>query len=157
MKNLKLLVAVDGGKASSRTIHYVGHACRAMTEAAPQVVLFHVLPPLPPYLEAGDSAAGTPNPRDAFETESRKTAGHMLAECQRMLAADGVPPGSVTVEMVENEGNVTAQIIGAAYRLGCDTVVVGRHGGSMVGRFVAGSVVEHLLREPVGLTIWVVE
>ena len=72
--------------------------------------------------------------RAAYEKETREAGERMLAEMKELLVREGEP----------------------ARAHGCDTIVVGRRGKSMVGQFLVGSAVEHLLRNPTGFTIWVV-
>jgi nucleotide-binding universal stress UspA family protein len=69
----------------------------------------------------------------------------------------GVKPEQVTTEIAKQRGVIAPQILQAAADHNCDTIVVGRRGGSMLAAFLLGSVVEHLLRNPVGFAIWVVE
>ncbi len=61
------------------------------------------------------------------------------------------------MEVSEDRGEVVSQIIKAAEKHGCDTVVVGRRGNSMMGRFFADSVAEQLVRHPIGMSLWLVE
>ena len=81
----------------------------------------------------------------------------ILAKTKETLVKRGLKPEQVTTEIAKERGNIAPQILQAAADHKCDTIVVGRRGGSMVAAFLLGSVVEHLLRNPVGFAIWVVE
>jgi nucleotide-binding universal stress UspA family protein len=84
-------------------------------------------------------------------------AEQTLAQIKERIILAGVPPKCVTTEIAKEEGDVVAQLIDAAATNGCNTIVVGRDNKSMFSKFLGGSVIEHLLRKPIGFTIWVVE
>ncbi|HTS16095.1 MAG TPA: universal stress protein [Verrucomicrobiae bacterium] len=153
----KLLVAVDGEKASLRIIDYVARACVGSNDEEFAVVVFHVLPAFPIY----DYMAGVTIPiRKAlewFDDRTRLAATEILAMTKETLVKQGLKAEQVTTEIAKERGNIAPQILQAAADHNCDTIVVGRRGGSMVAAFLLGSVVEHLLRNPVGFAIWVVE
>jgi nucleotide-binding universal stress UspA family protein len=153
----KLLVAVDGEKASLRTIDYVARACVGSTDNEFAIVLFHVLPTFPVY----DYMAGVTFPirvaMEMFDNRTRLAATEILAKTKEALVNRGVKAEQVTTEIARERGNTAPQILKAAADHKCDTIVVGRSGECMVAAFLLGSVVEHLLRNPVGFAIWVVE
>jgi nucleotide-binding universal stress UspA family protein len=151
-----LLVTVDGGPTSERTVRYVARLLRGRGDETPQIVLFHVLPPLPPSVESGTSGDATSS-RDRYETATMQRAEVLLRDMEAMLVKEDVNPDRIEVVIEEDDGNVAKQIITAARRLACDTVVIGRRGQSMVSQIFTGGVAEHLLRKPTGLTVWVVD
>ena len=153
----KLLVAVDGEKPSLRIIDYVARACGGSNDDEFAIVVFHVLPTFPIY----DYMAGVTFPiriaLEMFDNRTRLAGTEILAKTKDTLVKRGLKTEQVTTEIAKERGNIAPQILQAAADHGCDTIVVGRCGGSMVAAFLLGSVVEHLLRNPVGFTIWVVE
>jgi nucleotide-binding universal stress UspA family protein len=151
-----LLVAVDGGPTSERTARYVGRLFMAAGDNTPQIVLFHVLPPLPPYVESGTSGDAASS-REQYEEETARKAEEMMRQMEEVLVKENVNPDRIEVVIEEDDGDVAKQIVAAARRLACDTIAIGRRGKSMVGQFFTGSVAEHLLRNPTGLTVWVVD
>jgi nucleotide-binding universal stress UspA family protein len=152
----KLLLAVDGKEPTWKAAAYVSAACAGCAEKEPCIVIFHVLPAMPPWLEAGE-AADAGSLRDRYEAVSIEGAEKMLDAVEDRLLNAGVPAGCVAKEIEEDTGHVASQIVAAARRHQCDTIVVGRSERSMIGEFFRDSVAEHLLRKPVGITIWVVE
>lgn len=155
MKN-RILVALDGEKASANTAEYVGRVCANARDAAMHIVLFHVLPPLPPYLESSGKPTGE-DFRERVRTETEDAAKRMLKEMKSLIVRDGANPKSIATETVEPDVDIVAQILDAASRHDCDTIVIGRRGRSMFTEFFGGSVAERLLRNPTGFTIWLVE
>jgi nucleotide-binding universal stress UspA family protein len=153
----KLLVAVDGEKAFSKIIDYVARACAGSADDEFAIVVFHVLPmyPVCDYMAAITVPVG--DALDWFDNQTRLAATEILAKTKEALVKRGVKPEQVTTEIAKQRGVIAPQILQAAADHNCDTIVVGRRGGSMLAAFLLGSVVEHLLRNPVGFAIWVVE
>jgi nucleotide-binding universal stress UspA family protein len=152
----KLLLAVDGTKISFKIADYVAQACAGSETAGVRIVVFHVLPRLPPNVE-GSKAAAADQRAEEFAAQAWNKAEQMLMQIKDRMVRAGVNPESLTTEAADEEGDVVEQIIQAAGEQRCDTIVAGRHEQSMFGRFLAGSVGEHLLRKAVGYTIWLVE
>ena len=152
----KLLLAVDGTKSSFKTAVYAAQACDGSGAPGVRIVVFHVLPRLPPHVE-GSTAAAADKRAKKFDTKAWDKAEQTLAQIKDRIVRAGMPPKCVTTKIAEEEGDVVAQIIDAAATHGCNTIVVGRDNKSMFSKFLGGSVVEHLLRKPIGFTIWVVE
>lgn len=151
-----LLVAVDGGPTSDRTVQYIGRLFMGHGDNTPQIVLYHILPPLPPSVESGTSKDATSS-REQYEKETKRKAEEMMRGMEELLVRDNFNPDRIEVEIEEDDGNVARQITEAARRLACDTIVIGRRGHSMVGHLLAGGVAGHLLRSPIGRAVWVVQ
>ncbi len=151
----KLLVAVDGKKDSLRTALYAAHACSG-SETGVRIVLFHVLPKLPPHVESGRAAVAEKR-AEVFGEKARNKAERMLARIKDRMVRAGVATQCVTTEIVEEGGDVPAQIMEAATENRCDTIVVGRHEKSTISKLLTGDVGKTLLRKPMGRNIWIVE
>jgi nucleotide-binding universal stress UspA family protein len=152
----KLLVAVDGTKSSLRTALYAAQACSGSgTEG--KIVLFHVLSRLPPHVESSRAVVAEQR-AELFGEKARLKAERMLTRIKEQVVRAGVAPQSVSVEIVEEGGDVPAQIIEAAAEYRCDTIVVGRHEKSWVDKLLTGGDVgEKLKRKRAGYNIWVVD
>ena len=95
--------------------------------------------------------------RVQFETETMDAAQQMLSGMREIMIEEGLPANRIVTEVSEDRGEVVHQIVKTAEKHGCDTVVVGRRGKSMIGQIFADSVAEQLVRHPIGMTIWLVE
>ncbi len=151
----KLLVAVDGGKNSLRTALYAAQACSG-SDTGVRIVLFHVLPRLPPHVESSRAAVAEKR-AEVFGEKARNKAERMLAQIKDRMVRAGAAPQCVITEIVEEGGDVPAQIMEAATEYRCDTIVVGRHEKSTITKLLTGSVGDRLLRKPMGRNIWIVE
>jgi nucleotide-binding universal stress UspA family protein len=94
---------------------------------------------------------------EVFGEKAWNKAERMLAQIKERMVRAGAAPKCVTVEIVEEGGDVPAQIMAAATEHRCDTIVVGRHEKSTIAKLLTGSVGEKLLRKPMGRNIWIVE
>src|ERR1035437_5148916 len=146
----KLLVAVDGEKTSFKIIDYVARACAGSDDDEFAIVVFHVLPTFPMYDCFAPITVPVKDVLDWFDNQTRTAATEALANTKEALVKRGVRPELVSTEIAKQRGIIALQILQAAADHHCDTIVVGRRGGSMVAAFLLGSVVEHLLRNPVG-------
>jgi nucleotide-binding universal stress UspA family protein len=154
----KLLVAVDGEPNSLKIIDYVARACAGSNDDQSTLVIFHVLPVFPAYYYISGTVTPGPQLLEWFDDQTRRAGIATLARTKDALVKQGgVHPDRVTTELAPERGSIAPQILQAAAAHGCDTIVVGRQGGSMVAGFFLGSVVEHLLRNPAGIAIWVID
>ncbi len=153
----KLLVAVEGGANSVFTVVYAAQACAGGQDPERGgMVIFHVLPPLPPSVESGDAAVTRELAR-RFDAENRNAATLRLKQLRNQAIQQGAEPELVRTAVAENGEGVLDQILRAATIHGCDTIVVGRRGQSLIKEFLAGSVMERLVWKPLGFAVWIVE
>jgi nucleotide-binding universal stress UspA family protein len=152
----KLLVAVDGKKNSVRTALYAAQACSG-NEDGVRIVLFHVLPKLPPHVESSRAAVAEKR-AEIFGAKARLKAERRLALIKDRMTRAGVAPQCVAVEIVEEGGDIPGQIMKAATEHRCDTIVVGRHEKSAIDKLLSGGDVGDKLRKKrTGYNIWVVD
>jgi nucleotide-binding universal stress UspA family protein len=152
----KLLVAVDGTKNSLRTALYAAQACSG-SDTEGRIVLFHVLPRLPPHVESSRAIVAEQRAK-VFGEQALLKAERMLARIKERMVRAGAAPQSVSVEIVEEGGDVPKQIMEAAAEQRCDTIVVGRHEKSAIDKLLTGrDVGEKLKRKRTGYNIWVVD
>jgi nucleotide-binding universal stress UspA family protein len=161
---MRILVAIDGSECSTRAVKYVAEMLRARADA--EVMVFHVLSPLPPQLlEHG----GSENPKKEtrleaklqkdqqdWYTRERETEQGILQQAKTILVQAGLDGAHVQMKL-GYEDNIARNIIETARSDRYTTIVVGRHGHSGINRFSLEGVTMHLIREGSGLTIWVVE
>jgi nucleotide-binding universal stress UspA family protein len=161
---MRILVAIDGSACSTRAVKYVAEMLRARPDA--EVMVFHVLAPLPPKLrEHGGSedpmkearlGAKLRKAQQAWYKLERKAEQGILQKAKRVLKHAGLHGAQVQVRL-GNEDNIARNIIETARSDGYTTIVVGRRGRSGIKRFSSGGVTDRLIRTGSGFTIWIVE
>lgn len=160
----QILIAVDDAEYSARALCYVG----ALLRDAPgvEITLFHVLKPMPrQLLEHGGSEDPMVEIRLAEELQREQESWvraettieyPILVNALGLLGKTGFPPDRVRLRF-GHEDDVAHAILDEARTGGYDTIVLSRRSVNGVKRLFAGGVIEHVLREASGYTLWVVE
>jgi nucleotide-binding universal stress UspA family protein len=107
-------------------------ACRLARSAGARLVVAHVLEPPLTILDLEAMTLPT--------HESREERGERLWQ----IEADDP---AVRLEHRLLEGDPATEIVGLARRLGCDLIVMGAHGTSVLARLLLGSVAERVMRQ----------
>lgn len=138
----KLLVPVDGSTASLRALKVAVSLARLSPNASLHLVHVHEEP-----LIYGEIAVYVP--REKMEALQRAHSDGILDTAEAELRDSGVRH---TREVLS--GPIAPTIAAHAERLGCDAIVMGRHGKTALGDLLMGSValkVLHATRLPVML------
>jgi nucleotide-binding universal stress UspA family protein len=138
----KLLVAVDGSGAAQRALEQAIALARISPDASIHLVHAHEEPDI-----YGEIAVYVP--RAKMEELQRTHSEAVLAAAEE---AAGLKDSGVRYTKEVLIGPIGQTIARHAERLGCDAIVIGRHGKSTVGELFMGSVamkVLHLTRLPV--------
>jgi nucleotide-binding universal stress UspA family protein len=138
----KLLVAVDGSGAAQRALEQAIALARISPDASIHLVHAHEEPDI-----YGEIAVYVP--RAKMEELQRTHSEAVLAAAEQAV---GLKDSGVRYTKEVLTGPIGQTIARHAERLGCDAIVMGRHGKSTVGDLLMGSVamkVLHLTRLPV--------
>jgi nucleotide-binding universal stress UspA family protein len=167
VRDKNFLIGVDGSDSSFRAVTYVAELIAGQKGFL--VVLLHVLPPIPPeLLEFGGSE--DPEKERALSEElkkdqaqwidkAKKAAQPILERAKSVLYQVGVAPETVTTLFSESihQPEIVRELIEAAHKQGCGTVVVGRDSYSGFSEMLQHHVGEELVREGRGFGIWVID
>ncbi len=74
-----------------------------------------------------------------------------------MLLHAGLMEDQITTKVVDGSRSAADDILKEARNSGYGTIVLGRHGQSMMKEFIFGSVTNKVLHHSTGLTIWLVQ
>lgn len=161
---MRILVAVDGSKASMRAVKYVGRLLRFTSGVS--VTLFHVLNPLPPVLR---EHGGSEDPireeqlgrqlrkdRKDWYRKEQKLESPILSKASRALESMGFRASRVHLKFGYEE-DVAGTILRETRKGHYDTVVVGRRGVSGMKKLFFGRITRRLLQQASGCAVWVVE
>ena len=161
---MRILVAVDGSKDSTRAVKYVGRLLR--TTSGVNVTLFHVLNPLPPVLrEHGGSedpvreeALGRQLRKDrkTWYRKEQKLESNILSKARQTLERTGFRASRIRLKFGYEE-DVAGTILEEARKGHYQAIVVGRHGVSGLKKLFFGGITHRLLRQATGCAVWVVE
>jgi nucleotide-binding universal stress UspA family protein len=165
----RVLLAIDESEASRRALRYV--CAIALPNADMQVVLCHVVSPLPPDPLESPGAEDAEEERELTEelraaqadwSTHRSGWGERLLERARaFLTRAGVPPPRVELRLVDpgdsHGGKLVEHLLEEADGARCRTIVVGRSAFSRLKELVRTHVADDLVRRSQGYTVWVVE
>ena len=167
VRDKNIIIGVDGSESSFRAVTYVAEMIARQKGVL--VVLLHVLPPIPPeLLEFGGSEdpekerhLGEELKKDQAQwiDKAKREAEPILQRAKSALYQVGVPPEAVTTLFSESihQPEIVRELIEAAQKQDCGTVVVGRESYSGFSEMLHRHLGEELVREGKGFAIWVIE
>ncbi|MGH7182576.1 MAG: universal stress protein [Nitrospiraceae bacterium] len=160
---MRILVAVDGSKDSTRAVKSVGQLLRSTPDV--KVTLFHVLTPLPPMLrEHGGSEdpireeqLGRQLRKDqkTWYRKEQKVESTILSKARQTLEKTGLSPSRIRLKFGYEE-DVARAILEEARKGGYQAIVVGRRGASGLQRLFFGGTTDQVLRQAASCMVWMV-
>jgi nucleotide-binding universal stress UspA family protein len=152
----KILIAVDGSRASQQAVDYVGLMEGAMIKDL-HVVLFHVMNPVPPFMRR----EGTRDPEmyrrtKVLERKNREAANRILEEARERLLRHGLPADHVELKALPRASDAARDILFEAEQGLYDAVVMGRRGVSKAQELFVGSVTNKVVQHASRLPVWIV-
>jgi nucleotide-binding universal stress UspA family protein len=136
----RILVPVDGSERCNRAVKHVISLCQ---ELGPADVHLINVEPAPVGWQTHDMA------RETIQAHAKELGLEATAGARAMLDEAGLK-----YELHLETGHIAETIARVAKEAGCDSIVMGTHGRSVVGKLVLGSVaadVLHLVDIPVTL------
>ena len=165
-RNDKILIAVDETDASLKAVRYVARLLGGRKDL--HVRLFHVLPSIPPeLLEYG----GAENPRkeQQLSTElhsaqadwidqAKRSANASLESALVVLIDHGLLSEHISTEFSSSihKPDVAREVLEAAGKWDCGTIVTGRHCLPWTQEIFHRHVGEELVHRAKGFAVWVV-
>ena len=166
VRDKTLLVGVDGSDSSIRSVSYVAEMIGAREDF--HVVLFHILPPIPPDLLEFGGAEDPVIEQKLDETlkkeqaqwieKAKQDAEPILDNAKTILYRIGVLPAMVSVVFSQSihRPDIVGELIGTAHKQNCGTIVVGRESYSSFKEIFHHHVGEELAKKGQGFAVWVI-
>jgi nucleotide-binding universal stress UspA family protein len=160
------LVGVDDSDASIRSISYVAGLMEGRQDC--RIVLFHVLPPIPPELLefGGAEDPGTEQTLEAtlkqeqaqWVENAKQKAAPLIENAKTILHQIGVAPAMITTAFSRSihRPDIVRELIETAHTEQCGTIVVGKESYSSFKEMFHDHVGEELVRQVSGVAIWVI-
>jgi nucleotide-binding universal stress UspA family protein len=163
----KILIAVDETDASLAAVRYVARMMGGRKDL--HVRMFHVLPSTPPeLLEYG--GAEDPKKEGQLSAELQAAQADWIAEAKRsaqasleatlvLLIDHGLLSENLSTELSSSihKPDVAREVLEAAQKWDCGTIVTGRHSLPWTQELFHRHVSEELIRRAKGFAVWVVE
>ena len=153
VKSRDVLVCLDGSHYALGAVDHVGFM---LSGTDCHVTLFHTMRHLRRFipLEVIEEA---PELEELWKHKAGQLIGPHMQQAKEMLLEAGLTERQITTKVVDGTRSAAKDILDEARRNGCGTVVLGRHGTSMLKEFFMGSVVRKVLDNCHGLAVWVVQ
>ncbi len=153
VKSKSVLIGLDG---SNYALRAVDHAGFMLSGTDCQVTLFHTLRHLRRFipLEVIEEA---PELEQLWKHKAGLRIAPHMKQAKEMLLEAGLRENQITTKVVDGSRSPAKDILDEARGKGYGTIVLGRHGNSMVKEFFMGSVVRKVLDNCHGLAVWVVQ
>lgn len=152
----KILIAVDGSKASDRAVDYVGLMEGAMVKDL-KVVLFNAMTPVPSFMrKEGQSDTSTYRRVAELERRNRKAAQEVLGAARQRLLDHGLGEDHIEMKALPRASGAARDILFEAEHGLYDAVVIGRRGLGKAQEMFLGSVTNKIVQHAEKLPIWVV-
>jgi nucleotide-binding universal stress UspA family protein len=144
----KILYATDLSKNSSYASQYATDLARRHDAG---IIILHAIEPIPRYVEAeaGITVEMKRKQQDEIVEDMKKL---LLGFCKKAEAQIGSPCVGLVSKILVPRGHPPEEILNAADKEGCDTIVLGTHGKGFLSHTFLGSVsstVLHRTRKPV--------
>jgi nucleotide-binding universal stress UspA family protein len=148
-----VLIGLDG---SENALGAVDHAAFMLSGTDCHVTLFHTMRHLRRFipLEVIEEA---PELEQLWKLKAGQRIAPHMKTAKEMLLEAGLTEAQITTRVVDGTRSAAKDILDEARSKGYGTIVLGRHGTSMVKEFFMGSVVRKVLDSCHGLAVWVVQ
>jgi nucleotide-binding universal stress UspA family protein len=150
----KLILAIDGSKNSLPTIEYVGRILQFCPEV--KLVLFHVLPPVPPIYEDGRLDPKAQTQLKQWQKKNRETIEEVLKKLKDRLVRMGWAESQIQIRIQEKRVGPARDIIFEADKGMVDAVVMGRRGLGKIAEVFLGSVSSKVIQGSTEAPVWVI-
>lgn len=165
-QNKKILVAIDGTEASSKTVAYVAEMTKGTANI--EILLFHLIAPIPAALR---EHGGSEDPvkeeqlgQELREAQSRwiegqqKKCAPLLNQMKTSLVESGVPLQAISIDSdaCVQEATIDQCLLDTARDWDAGTIVVGWDSFPWYEELFKTHIAEKLIRQGEGLTFWVV-
>ena len=166
-RNKTFLVAIDDSESTLQTVSYVAETLGP--QQGFDIVLLHVLPPIPPeLLEFGGSE--DPQTEERLDEQLKKEQAQWIAQAQQsaepllekvkdMFLQVGISAERITTVFAESihRPDFVRELLETAHNQQCGTIVVGRKSYPKFKEMFHHHVGEELVEKGEGFAIWVVE
>ena len=152
VKKKNVLVCVDN---SENALRAVDHAGFMLSETDTPVILFHTKRHLRRFIPK-EVIEEAPELEELWKHAAGEQIAPYMKKANEMLLQAGLKENQITTKIVDGSRSAADDILKAAKRYECGTIVMGRRGLTGVKEFIMGSVTRKVLEELSERAVWVV-
>ena len=142
--------------SSENALRAVDHAAFMLSGTDCQVTLFHSIRHLRRFVIM-ELLKGAEELQELWKTKAEEQIAPYMEKAREILLEAGLTEDQIGTKVVDGSRSATDDILKEARSNGYGTIVLGRHGQSMIKEFGPGSVTSKILHHSVGLAIWIVQ
>ena len=147
-----VLVCLDG---SANAMRAADHAAFMLSGTPHSVVLLHATRTLRRFASTEVLETSAELTRFWRDVAGREIEPKMV-QARQMFIDAGIPPDQIRVQVAEGKRFAVEEILDAARRLNCGTIVLGRRGLSNVSDYIMGRVARKVLEASKDTALWIV-
>jgi nucleotide-binding universal stress UspA family protein len=150
----KLLLALDGSSNSLMAADYVGRLLQTCSET--QLVLFHVLPPIPPLYNEGPLDPKAHNQLNQWKKKQKEAIEGIFHKAKDKLVKGGWPDSQIQIRIQPKRIGPARDILFEADQGMVDAIVMGRRGLGKVAEMFLGSVSNKIIQGSSSAPVWII-
>lgn len=152
VKEADVLIAVDSSESALRAIDYAGFMLNGTKS---RILLFHTKRSLRRFLPKS-LFEDIPGIAELWATKAEEEIAPVMDKARQMLISAGIEESRIQVETADGSRSPAKDVLAAAAKNGCGTIVLGRQGDSNNKVFSMGSIARKVIEAASDMAIWVV-
>jgi nucleotide-binding universal stress UspA family protein len=152
VKEKDVLVAIDNSEDALKAIDYAGFILNGTQS---RIVLFHTKRSLRRFLPKA-IFEDIPGISELWSEQAGEEIAPVMEKARQMLVDAGIAENRIQVDVLEGSRNPAVDVVAAADRHGCGTIILGRQGDSCDKEFSMGSIARKVIEAASDKAIWVV-
>jgi len=152
VKKKDVLIAVDSSENALRASDYAGFILNGTNS---RMVLLHTKHSLRLFLPKA-LFEDIPGISEIWSEQAEKEITPVMEKARQMLVDAGIEEDRIQVETAEGSRNPANDVLAAADKFGCGTIILGRQGDSANKEFTMGSIVRKVIEAATNKAIWIV-
>ncbi len=149
----KVLVCVDSSENALRAVDHAGFMLSGTDCLA---TLFHTVKHLRHFVPM-EVLEGAEELQQFWKSKAGEQISPYMEKAREMLLNAGLTEEQIVTKVTDGSRSVADDILKEARDNEYGTIVLGRHGRSMMQGFIFGSVTNKVLHQSAGLAIWIVQ
>jgi nucleotide-binding universal stress UspA family protein len=147
-----VLIAVDSSKSALKAIDYAGFMLNGIES---RIILFHTKRSLRRFLPKS-LFEDIPGIAELWSEKAGEEIAPVMEKTRQMLITAGIEESRIQVETAEGSRNPAQDVLAAAGKNGCGTIILGRQGDSNNKLFTMGSIARKVIEAASNRAVWVV-
>lgn len=148
-----VLIALD---TSENAIRAVDHAAFMLAGTDCEITLFYSKRNLFRFFSISEGFASLPELEETWQAAAGQEIVPTMQKAKQMLIKAGIEKTKISVRIVDGSHNAASDILVAANRFGCGTIVMGRRGVTGVKEYSMGSVCRKVLQNSKDMALWLI-